>query len=116
MSGAAFDVVVIGGGANGLVAATRLGKAGLRVLLLEGGESLGGQGRVVEFAPGFRAAPLGTDPGWLPPSIARGLGLEGLERGVRRSRGHRDHRIGRGTHPPVRREEGRGGDTTPLGG
>ena len=80
MSGPAFDVVVIGGGANGLVAATRLGKAGLRVLLLEGGESLGGQGRLVELAPGFRAAPLGTDPGWLPPSIARGLGLEGLER------------------------------------
>lgn len=80
MSGAAFDVVVIGGGANGLVAATRLGKAGLRVLLLEGGDALGGQGRLVELAPGFRAAPLGTDPGWLPPSIARGLGLEGLER------------------------------------
>jgi phytoene dehydrogenase-like protein len=81
MSGAtAFDVIVIGGGANGLAAAARLGKAGLRVLLLERGEMLGGQGRAVEFAPGFHAAPLGVDPGWLPPATASALGLRGLER------------------------------------
>ena len=78
--GVSYDVIVIGAGANGLVAATKLGQAGLRVLLLERDQSLGGQGRVIEFAPGFRAAPLGTDPGWLPPRIARALGLEGLER------------------------------------
>lgn len=74
-NGGAFDAVVIGAGANGLVAAARLGKAGLRVLLLERGESLGGQGAVMEFAPGFRAAPLGVDPGWVPPAVVRGLGL-----------------------------------------
>jgi phytoene dehydrogenase-like protein len=73
------DVVVIGGGANGLVAAARLGQAGLRVLLIEAGETLGGQGRVVTIAPGFTAAPLGVDPGWLPPHIARALALDGLE-------------------------------------
>ena len=77
--GASYDVIVIGAGANGLVAATRLGQAGLRVLLLEGADSLGGQGRVVEFAPGFRAAPLGTDPGWLPAPIARALGIPAPE-------------------------------------
>src|SRR2546422_7469055 len=80
MTSAAQDTVVIGGGANGMVAAARLGQAGLRTLLIERDESLGGQGRLVEFAPGFRAAPLGLDPGWLPEPIARGLGLEGLER------------------------------------
>lgn len=80
MTAAAYDAVVIGAGANGLVAAARLGRAGLRVLLLERDETLGGQGRVVEFAPGFRAAPLGLDPGWVPPPVARGLGLAGLER------------------------------------
>jgi len=74
------DVVVIGAGANGLVAATVLAKSGLRVSLLERADAPGGQGRAVEFAPGFRAAPLGIDPGWLPPSVARAAGLEGLAR------------------------------------
>jgi phytoene dehydrogenase-like protein len=77
-----IDVVVVGGGANGLVAAATLRRAGLEVLLLERNEVAGGQGRVVEFAPGFRAAALGLDPGWLPPSIGRDLSLEGLEPAV----------------------------------
>ena len=80
MTATAFDVIVIGGGANGLVAASRLGKAGRRVLLLEKSDAPGGQGSLVEFAAGFRAAPLGLDPGWLPARIAAGLGLTGLER------------------------------------
>ena len=75
MTERAFDVIVVGAGANGLVAATALGRAGLRVLLLDRGEAAGGQAQVVEFAPGFRAAPLGLDPGWLPPPIARALGF-----------------------------------------
>jgi phytoene dehydrogenase-like protein len=79
MSASTFDVIVIGGGANGLVAASCLGKAGRRVLLLEKSDVPGGQGGVVEFAAGFRAAPLGIDPGWLPSKIASGLGLSGLE-------------------------------------
>jgi phytoene dehydrogenase-like protein len=74
-----YDAVVIGAGANGLTAAAALGEAGLRVLLLERDETTGGQGRVVEFAPGFRAAPLGFDPGWLPPAVARTLRLSALE-------------------------------------
>jgi len=74
-----YDVIVPGAGANGLTAAAVLGRGGLRVLVLERGEEVGGQGRLVEFAPGFRGAPLGTDPGWLPPAVARALGLESLE-------------------------------------
>ncbi len=80
MSATPYDVIVIGAGANGLVAAAGLGRAGLRVLLLERDESLGGQGRLVEFAPGFRAAPLGLDPGWLPEPIASALGIGNLPR------------------------------------
>ena len=74
------DVVVAGGGANGLIAAAALGRAGLRTLLVEREAELGGQGRTLELAPEFRAAPLGTDGGWLPPRLARELGLEGLVR------------------------------------
>ncbi|HYQ88675.1 MAG TPA: NAD(P)/FAD-dependent oxidoreductase [Candidatus Binatia bacterium] len=77
---APYDVIVIGGGANGLVAAAGLGRGGLRVLLLERAEALGGQGRLVEFAPGFRAAPLGLDAGWLPDPIASALGIGNLPR------------------------------------
>jgi phytoene dehydrogenase-like protein len=79
MTARGFDVVVIGGGANGLVAAAVLGRAGLHVMVVESGEAMGGQGRVVEFTPGFRAAPLGLDPGWLPPAVARALGFEPIE-------------------------------------
>jgi len=80
MSASSYDVLVIGGGANGLVAAAVLAKSGKRTLLLEREETLGGQGRAVEFAPGFRAAPLGLDPGWLPDPIAAALGLRDLRR------------------------------------
>lgn len=79
MTARAYDVVVIGGGANGLVAAARLGQGGQRVLVIERDQALGGQGRLVEFAPDFRAAPLGLDPGWLPAPIARALQLDGLD-------------------------------------
>jgi phytoene dehydrogenase-like protein len=79
MTTKSFDVIVIGCGANGLVASCRLAKAGRRVLTLERSETAGGSGSVVEFAAGFRAAPLGVDPGWLPPKIAEALGLTGFE-------------------------------------
>jgi len=80
MTAQKYDAVVIGAGANGLTAAAALGEAGLRVLLLEPDKTTGGQGKVVEFAPGFRAAPLGSDPGWLPPAVARALRLSAIER------------------------------------
>ena len=80
MTGRAHDVIVIGAGANGLVAAAAMARGGRKVLLLERGELLGGLGRLHEFAPGFRAPVAGTDQGWLPPSVAKGLGLSGLAR------------------------------------
>jgi phytoene dehydrogenase-like protein len=76
----AQDVVVIGGGVNGLVAAACLAKTGQRVLLLERSAAIGGQSRMDEFHPGFLADPLGQDAGWLPPPVARELGLAGLTR------------------------------------
>jgi phytoene dehydrogenase-like protein len=73
-----YDAIVIGAGANGLVAATVLGRAGKRVLVVDGAGQSGGQSRVREFAPGFRAAPFALDAGWLPAHIARGIDLPAL--------------------------------------
>ena len=77
-SPAAFDAIVIGAGANGLVAAAALGKAGRRVLCIEGSDTVGGQSRLLDVAPGFRA-PLGTDADWLPPMVATAIGMSPLD-------------------------------------
>ncbi len=53
-----LDAVVIGGDIDGLLAATTLAKGGRRVALVEEADSLGGALREIEFAPGYRAAPL----------------------------------------------------------
>ena len=50
------DVVVIGGGPNGLTAAAYLAKAGLKPLVLERREIVGGLAVTEEFAPGFRVS------------------------------------------------------------
>ncbi|MGH7503430.1 MAG: phytoene desaturase family protein [Longimicrobiales bacterium] len=76
----AFDAIVIGAGANGLVAATALARAGRKTLVLERAERTGGQTADIEFATGFHAAPLCMDVDWVPPSVVRGLGLTLPER------------------------------------
>jgi phytoene dehydrogenase-like protein len=71
-----YDVVVIGGGHNGLVAAAYLGRAGRRVLLMERADELGGTARPVDLAPGFRAPALLHDLGELRGFVVRDLALE----------------------------------------
>ncbi|MDH5171093.1 MAG: NAD(P)/FAD-dependent oxidoreductase [Gammaproteobacteria bacterium] len=56
------DVIIIGGGHNGLVCAAYLAKAGRKVLVLEAASGVGGLGATREFAPGFRAAVAHTLP------------------------------------------------------
>lgn len=70
-----FDAIVIGAGANGLVAATALARSGKRTLLVDRASAVGGQAASIEFAPGFRASPLALDADWLPPIVRRGIGV-----------------------------------------
>ena len=78
---AAYDVIIIGGGHNGLVTACYLAKSGLKTLILERREILGGGAVTEEIHPGFRCSTLAHVTGPLLPQVIRDLGLErnGLE-------------------------------------
>ncbi len=78
---ASYDVVVIGAGHNGLVAAAYLARAGRRVVVLERRDAIGGSTATEEFHPGFRADTGPHRMHGLHPSIAGELGLTG--RGLR---------------------------------
>jgi phytoene dehydrogenase-like protein len=69
------DIVVIGGGHNGLIAATLFAKAGLRPLVLERTDRVGGCARTTEMAPGFRCPTLAHTAA-IDPGIVRALALE----------------------------------------
>src|SRR5919201_81501 len=70
------DVVVIGAGHNGLVAAFYLAKAGLKPLVLERRPVVGGIAVTEEFHPGFRVSTLAHTAGPIASSILRDMQLE----------------------------------------
>jgi phytoene dehydrogenase-like protein len=76
-----YDVVVIGGGHNGLVNAAYLAKAGRRVLVLERRYVLGGAAVTEEVFPGFKFSVASYVVSLLRPEIIRDLDLprHGLE-------------------------------------
>ena len=70
------DVVIIGGGHNGLVTAFYLAKAGYKPLVLERRPQPGGAAITQEFHPGFRCSILAHAAGPLRPDIVRDMQLE----------------------------------------
>jgi phytoene dehydrogenase-like protein len=69
------DVVIIGGGHNGLITAFYLAKAGLKPLLLERRPQVGGCAVTNEFHPGFRCSTLAHAAGPLRPEIVSDMNL-----------------------------------------
>ena len=70
------DVVIIGGGHNGLITAFYLAKAGFKPLVLERGPQVGGAAVTDEFHPGFRCSTLAHTAGPILPSVVRDMQLE----------------------------------------
>lgn len=67
MSPGSIDVVLVGGGHNGLVAAACLARSGLGVLVLEAAAGIGGGAAPYEIHPGFHLPSLAH----LPPAFDR---------------------------------------------
>jgi phytoene dehydrogenase-like protein len=73
------DVVVVGAGHNGLVAATFLARAGLGVVVVEAGTSIGGAAKTEQpfvKVPGLSQSTGAYLLGLMPPELPRRLGVE----------------------------------------
>ncbi len=70
-----YDAVVVGAGHNGLVTAAYLARGGLRTLVLERREGVGGALDTVELAPGVRCPAVADTVGRLRRSVVRDLAL-----------------------------------------
>jgi phytoene dehydrogenase-like protein len=72
-----YDVIVVGGGHNGLVAAAYLAKAGLRTVVCEARPVVGGAAVTEQpFGPDFKVTSLSYVVSLLPPSLVNDLQLD----------------------------------------
>ncbi|MEX2630393.1 MAG: NAD(P)/FAD-dependent oxidoreductase [Tistlia sp.] len=76
MSGGTYEVAVIGGGHNGLVAAALAARAGRSVVVLEAAERLGGMATLGPAGEGFDSAGAAHLLDGLSPALVRTLELE----------------------------------------
>src|SRR2546428_4411801 len=70
-----YDVVIIGGGHNGLTCAAYLGMAGLKVKVLERRRMVGGASVTEEFCPGLRNSVAAYTVSLLHPKVIADLRL-----------------------------------------
>jgi phytoene dehydrogenase-like protein len=71
-----YDLIVIGGGHNGLVTAAYVARKGLKVLVLERREVLGGACTTEELWPGYKVSTAAYVNSLLRPEIIRDLDLK----------------------------------------
>src|SRR4029077_7273332 len=74
-SNSSYDAVVVGAGHNGLTAAAYLARAGLKTLVVERREIVGGCCVTEEIAPGCRASTTSYIASMLRPEVIRELRL-----------------------------------------
>src|SRR3989449_9146842 len=74
MSGS-YDIIIVGGGHNGLVTGAYLARAGMRVLVLERREMVGGACVTEELWPGFKVSTASYVNSLLRPEVIRDLEL-----------------------------------------
>src|SRR5258705_1326336 len=70
------DVIIVGGGHNGLVTAFYLAKSGFKPLVLERRAQVGGAAITEEFHPGFRCSTLAHNTGSLRADVVRDMQLQ----------------------------------------
>ena len=70
-----WDAVIVGGGHNGLVASFYLGRAGLRTLVLEKNDQVGGAAVSEEFHPGYRNSVASYVVSLLRPEVVADMDL-----------------------------------------
>src|SRR6266702_7989855 len=72
----AYDIIIVGAGHNGLVTAAYLARAGMRVLVLERRDVVGGACVTEELWPGFKVSTAAYVNSLLRPEIIRDLELK----------------------------------------